>query len=91
MDPGFEGETESVMVGVVRVVMEQLCINFQLRSLLEVDVVDTSPVVVCCLLHKLLKTMLLEIACDEVVGLLIQADVEVARDEDTFGRVDKLL
>ena len=79
------------MVGVVRVVLEQLCINFQLRSLLEVDMVDVSPIVVCCLLHKLYKALLLEISCDQVVWLLVQADVEVAGDEDAPPRVDKFL
>ena len=78
------------MVGVIGVVVNQLSFSFQLRSLLDVNVVNPSSIVMCCLLHQLLKTLLSEMACDKVVGLPIQADVEVARDEDTFGRVDKL-
>ena len=78
------------MVAVIGIVVDQLRISFQLRSLLDVNVVNPSSIVMCCLLHQLLKTLLSEMACDKVVGLPIQADVEVARDEDTFGRVDKI-
>ena len=79
------------MVGVIGVVVDQLSLSFQLRSFLDVDVVNPSPIVMCCLLHQLFKTLFLEMSCDKVVWLPIQANVEVSRDEDASVRVDKLL
>ena len=90
-DPGLDGDTESIMVRVVGVVMEQLSISFQLRSLLEVDVVNPPPLVMCCLLHQLHKALLLEVSRDKIVWLLVQADVEIARDENAPPRIDKFL
>ena len=79
------------MVREVWVVVKQLNISFQLRNLLEVYMVDPSPIVVCCLFHKLFEAILQEITCYQVVGLLIQADVEIPRNEHSSVRIDQIL
>ena len=79
------------MVREVWVVVEQLNISFQLRNLLQVYMVDPSPIVVCCLFHELFEALLLEITCYQVVGLLIQADVEIPRNEHSSVRIDQIL
>ena len=79
------------MVAVIGIVVDQLRISFKLRGRLQVDMVYPPTIVVRCFHHQLFKTLFLEMSRDKVVGLLIQANVEVARDEYAFVRVDKLL
>ena len=91
LQPILEGETESIVVGVVWVVVVKLSVSIQLISLLEVDVVDPSTLVVGRLSSQLNKALLSQKACDEVFWLFLQADVEITRDHSIPPRTQKIL
>ena len=71
LQPILEGETESIVVGVVWVVVVKLSVSIQFISLLEVDVVDPSTLVVGRPSSQLHKALLSKKASDEVVWLLV--------------------
>ena len=91
LKPVLEGETECIMVGVVRMVVVKISVSIQLISLLEVDVVDPSTLVVGRLSSQLNKALLSQKACDEVFWLFLQADVEITRDHSIPPRTQKIL
>ena len=79
------------MVGVVWVVVVKLSVSIQFISLLEVDVVNSSTLVVGRPSSQLNKALLSQKACDEVVWLFLQADVEITRDHSIPPRTQKIL
>ena len=91
LQPILEGEAESIVVGVVWVVVVKLSVSIQFISLLEVDVVDPSTLVVGRLSSQLNKALLSQKACDEVFWLFLQADVEITRDHSIPPRTQKIL
>ena len=91
LQPILEGEAESIVVGVVWVVVVKLSVSIQFISLLEVDVVDPSTLVVGRLSSQLNKALLSQKAYDEVVWLFLQADVEITRDHSIPPRTQKVL
>ena len=60
LQPILESEAESIVVGVVWVVVVKLSVSIQFISLLEVDVVDPSTLVVGRLSSQLNKALLSE-------------------------------
>ena len=91
LQPILEGEAESIVVGVVWVVVVKLSVSIQFISLLEVDVVNSSTLVVGRPSSQLNKALLSQKACDEVVWLFLQADVEITRDHSIPPRTQKIL
>ena len=91
LKPVLEGETECIMVGVVRMVVVKISVSIQLISLLEVDMVDPTTLVMRCTPSQLQKALLSQKACDDVVWLFLQADVEITRDHGIPPRTQKVL
>ena len=91
LQPILEGEAESIVVGVVWVVVVKLSVSIQFISLLEVDVVNSSTLVVGRPSSQLNKALLSQKACDEVFWLFLQADVEITRDHSIPPRTQKIL
>ena len=91
LQPILEGEAESIVVGVVWVVVVKLSVSIQFISLLEVDVVNSSTLVVGRPSSQLNKALLSQKACDEVVWLFLQADVEIPRDHNASPRTHQIL
>ena len=91
LQPILEGEAESIVVGVVWVVVVKLSVSIQFISLLEVDVVNSSTLVMGCSFSQLHKALLSQIACDQVVWLFLQADVEIPRDHNASPRTHQIL
>ena len=91
LQPILEGEAESIVVGVVWVVVVKLSVSIQFISLLEVDVVNSSTLVVGRPSSQLNKALLSQKACDEVVWLFLQADVEITRNHSIPPRIQKIL
>ena len=91
LQPILEGEAESIVVGVVWVVVVKLSVSNQLISLFEVDVVDPSTLVLGRPSSQLNKALLSQKACDEVVWFFLQADVEITRDHSIPPRTQKIL
>ena len=91
LQPILEGETESIVVGVVWVVVVKLSVSNQLISLFEVDVVDPSTLVLGRPSSQLNKALLSQKACDEIIWLFLQANVEVPRDHNASPRTHQIL
>ena len=66
LESSFEGDTQSVMVAVIGIVVDQLRISFKLRGRLQVDMVYPPTIVVRCFHHQLFKTLFLEMSRDKV-------------------------
>ena len=91
LQPILEGEAESIVVGVVWVVVVKLSVSIQFISLLEVDVVDPSTLVLGRPSSQLNKALLSQKTCDEVVWFFLQADVEIPRDHNASPRTHQIL
>ena len=79
------------MVTVVGCVLCQLKTGQLRMGIPEVDMVDPSSCSVSWPSHKLLEAKVTKGCGDGTVGMLVQADVHVARDDRQFLHVKKLL